>query len=337
MRIVVIGPLAADDFADNVRDTLTRMGHEVHAVGGARPTIFRGRRINPVPMRIDNLVGVLSEHEVRIDAYRQRALASQIDRLRPDMVLTIDRRVHKQVVRRARAAGAKTALWFPDHVSSMGRHDMFINGYDRVYLTNGVLVARLAEIYGLPVAYLPEACNSYWHRPRVEYGTERVVVMAGSIHPTRATLLDRLVRDDVPLRIYGPPIPDWVGFPGLRASHTGEYIARKRKAEVFRSARVVLNNLHPAEYGGTNCRLFEATGCGSVVLTEERQGLADCFQIGTEVDVFATYEDLLGKLRSYLDNPEMGRPMSDAAATRSHTDHTYEVRLRAVFEDLGLD
>jgi spore maturation protein CgeB len=144
----------------------------------------------------------------------------------------------------------------------MGRHDMFVSGYDRIYFTNPVLVNRLKAIYGLPVGYLPEACNSTWHVPLVEFGTEPVVVMAGNVHPTRAALLARLVGDGIPLRLYGARIPDWVGHPQLRSLHTGEYIARARKAEVFRSARVVLNNLHPSEFGGTNCRIFEATGSG---------------------------------------------------------------------------
>lgn len=336
VRIVVVGPLAPDLFADNLDDTLRRMGHEVHSVGGARPPMFRGRAESPVPSRLDNLLGIVSEHDSRIDHRRQRRLASEIRRIHPDLVLTIDRRLHRNVIQQARSAGARVVLWFPDAVSSMGRHDMFVNGYERIYLTNPVLVERLTRIYGLPVAYLPEACNSSWHQPRAEYGTERAVVMAGNVHPTRAALLNRLLEDNVPLRLYGPPVPSWVGSPALNGVHTGEYIARQRKADVFRSARVVLNNLHPAEYGGTNCRLFEATGCGAVVLTEERDGLAGCFRIGEELDVFAAYPDLLGKIRGYLADPEVGRPIADAAARRSHSEHTYESRLIAIFDDLGL-
>ena len=187
-----------------------------------------------------------------------------------------------------------------------------------VRLTNPVLVERLRDIYGLAVSYLPEACNPKWHRPVVPYGTEPVITIAGSIHPTRAALLDRLVGDGVPLRIFGPPIADWVGHPRLRARHEGEYVVGERKSEVFRSGRAVLNNLHPGEFAGMNCRLFEAAGCGALVITEQRTGLEDLFAIGSEVQVFGTYEELLGRIADCLDDPEVGRPIADAASRRAH-------------------
>lgn len=327
MRIAVCGPTEPDSFADNIADTLERMGHEVVALGAPR------RPVN-VP-KVGAAIGEASDHNRWIDGLRQGGLGRRVAELAPDMLLTTDRRLHPKVIAAAQKAGAKVALWFPDATSTMGSHDMFVAGYDRIYLKNPVLAEDLSRVQGLPVQYMPEAANSSWHRSELPYGTEPVVVMAGNVHPTRALLLDRLLTDGVPLRIYGGPVPAWIDLPQVREAHTGEIIRRERKAEVFRSARAVLNNLHPAESAGTNCRLFEATASGAAVVTEDREGLRELFEPGREVFTFDSYGELLAVLRRLLDSPEVGRPVADAAAARAHREHTYKQRLTEILEDLA--
>ena len=73
MRVMVVGPLGLDDFADNVRDTLVRMGHEVLAVGGARPP-------STFP-KLDTLVSLVSDHTTIVEV---RALIA------PDMLVEIE-------------------------------------------------------------------------------------------------------------------------------------------------------------------------------------------------------------------------------------------------------
>jgi len=284
---------------------------------------------------VDPFASLVSDHTSTVDQYRQRHLVRAVQRVRPDVLLTMDRRLHRSVIQAAQSHGARTALWFPDAVSTMGRHDMFLNGYDRIYLKNPVLVQNLQSIYGLPVRYMPEACNSSWHRSAAEYGTDATIVMAGNLHPTRALLIKRLLGAGLPVRLYGGPVADWVQTPELAAAHTGQYLARAQKADVFRRARVVLNNLHPAEYAGANCRLFEACGSGALVLTEVRPGLTDLFQPGRELDTFTSFDELREKLEWYVADPEHGRAIADQGAKRARADHTYEHRLAAILEDLA--
>lgn len=323
---MVIGPIYPDSFADNVAETLKVMGHEVLAVGPAR------RRTKSV--RANNLISILGDRLARQDAFLQRHLIAVEREFRPDVILTMDRTIQPEVVRKLRVGGAKAALWFPDHVSNMGRHDMFLAGYDRIFFKNPVLVDRLTSIYGIPATYLPEACNPTWHRSDGNYGTEEVIVLAGNVHPTRAILLDRLVRAGLPLRIYGAPLPRWLDFPALKSVHAGMPVLRDVKAKVFRSARVVLNNLHPAEFAGVNCRVFEAAGSGAVVLTESREGLSELFDVGSELLSFATFDELVEKCEFLLTNQSAGAAIGDAAAKRAHRDHIYELRLTSILDAL---
>lgn len=325
---MVVGPIHDDSFADNVSDTLRRMGHSVLAVGPARP--------RPRSARIANLISILGERMPREDAFLQRRLVASERDFRPDLILTMDRTIQPEVAKKLRAGGAKLALWYPDHVGNMGRHDMFLAGYDRIFLKNPVLVSRLTSIYGIQAEYLPEACNSQWHVSHEDYGVDQVIALAGNVHPTRARLLDRMVRAGLPLKIYGSPIPRWVNFPALQSTHTGETLRRQRKADIFRRSRVVLNNLHPAEFAGANCRVFEGAGAGGVVLTESREGMNELFRDGSELLTFGSFEELVEKSEFLLRSRSDGAAIGDAAALRAHRDHTYEHRLKQIFDSLDL-
>ena len=53
---------------------------------------------------------------------------------------------------------------------------------DRIYLKNPVLLQNLQSIYGLPMRYIGEACNSGWNRLAAGYGKDVTIAMAGKIH-----------------------------------------------------------------------------------------------------------------------------------------------------------
>jgi len=322
-RVMVIGPTDADSFADNVGDTLTRTGHDVRMAGPARRPVF-GRRLK-------NALEIARERLPEIDRRFQAHLIENERDFRPDVIITVDRRVQPAIVGELRANGAKMALWFPDHVANLGRHDLFLAPYDRFLFKNPQMVEQLVNVHGIPASYVPEAANSSWHRSSESYGSEQVIVVAGNIHPTRAIFLDRLISSGIPISIYGPPPPSWISYRTIDDAHTGRYVTKRQKADVFRRARAVINNLHPAEQSGMNCRLFEAAASGAVVLTEARSGLESMFDVGTEVLTFDSFNTIIDHARTLLDNPSAGASIADAAARRAHRDHIYEIRLNDIF------
>ncbi|MDX2377636.1 glycosyltransferase [Microbacterium sp. LRZ72] len=295
------------------------MGHEVAMAGAVRPPL-RGRRLN-------NALEVAGERFAELDRRRQYHLIRRERQFKPDLIITLDRRIHPWVVKELKSGGARVALWFPDAVSNLGRHDMFLAPYDRFFFKNPRLVDQLSRVHQLPVSYLPEAANSDWHRSSEPYGADEVVVIAGNIHPTRAILIDHLVQAGLPVVVYGSRPPKWVEFQSVTQAHTARFIARREKASIFRRARVVLNNLHPAEYAGMNCRLFEAAASGAAVLTEVRPGLEDLFELNREVIPFGSLDELVVQCHRLLSDPSAGRATGDAAAYRAHREHTYEQRL----------
>ena len=284
-RIAVIGPVAPDYFAENVGDALQRLGHEVTQLGGVQP---RGRN-----RLVNRAAGLVRQALPRLDERAQDRIVRAALSADCEIIINVDSLLVPSVVTRLRSNGARVAFWFPDAVVHLGRQLMLLAPYDAIFFKEPFLTDRLRAMLGLPVYYLPQACNPRWHRPVAQAGTEPFLVIAGNMYPSRVRLLDRLIAKGIPLRLYGGGFPRWIGETACRAAHQGRYVAREEKARVFRSAAGVLNTMHLGEVNGVNARLFEAAGCGAAVLTEFRSTVPELFAVGKEVLVFHDFDDLV--------------------------------------------
>lgn len=327
MRIGVIGPINPDDFADNIADSLRRMGHFVTQLGPAHTQL---------PGIFSNRVARLTRQALpELDELIQRRIVHAAQDAACEVIINIDARLTPDAVVRLRRCGARVAFWFPDHVANMGRQLMLLAPYDAFFFKEPHIVERLRANLDLPVHYMPEACNPSWHRPIGQGGSEPHLIVAGNIYPSRVRLLDRLVAKGIPLKIYGPGFPRWIGNSASRSLHVGRYLAREEKAKAFRAAAAVLNTMYPAEFYGVNARLFEAAGSGAAVLTEFRPSLPDFFEIGKEVLAFNDFDELLSHATRLLGGTDLSRNIGDSAALRAHRDHTYDLRLDQILETMS--
>jgi spore maturation protein CgeB len=324
VRVGVIGAVGPDYFAENVGDSLRRMGHEVAYLGPARALHMHWLA---TAMATTAMTAVPS-----LDERVQQRIVRAAREAACEVVINLDLCLLPEVVRALRRDGRRVAFWYPDHVANLGRQLMLLAPYDALFFKEQHLVDRLRANLDLPVWYLPEACNPRWHRPLVPAGSEPHLVIAGSMYPSRVKLLERVMAKGIPLRLYGGAFPRWLGETPLRAVHTGQCVFREDKARAFRSAAGVLNSLHPGEISGLNARLFEATGCGAAVLTEFRPTLPDLYDTGREVLAFRDFDELIDQATRLLTEPGLTARLGDAAAGRAHREHSYQSRLATILE-----
>jgi glycosyltransferase involved in cell wall biosynthesis len=325
MRVGIIGPMWPDSFASNIADTVRGMGHQAIELGSAYS--LGGPYTSRVAASVRSAFPRLDEHA------QSRIARAALDQ-DCEIVINVDQRLMPSAVSQLRRNGAKVALWFPDALLNMGRQLMLLASYDAIFFKEPHLVDRLQAMLDLPLFYLPQACHSRWHRPFVPAGTDPYLVIAGNMYPSRIRLLERLLAKGIPLKLYGPGFPRWVGPTPLRQAHVGRCVFREEKAQTFRAAAAVLNTMHPAEIYGVNSRLFEAAGCGAAVLTEFRPGVAELFTVGDEVMPFNDFDELVSQATRLLSESGLTQQVGDAAARRAHKDHTYERRLTTILEIL---
>lgn len=327
MRIGIIGPTDSDSLADNIAHCLPNIGVEAVPLGPStlRP---RNRTLGLAAQKIVNLTAETEE-------WFQRPLVKRVRESGCDAIINVEHTLMPATVAKIKRGGRRIALWYPDAVSSLARMAMIASDYDLLFLKDPLLAQRLADVYGLPAFYLPEACNPQWHRPIGPAGADPFIVFVGGLRPSRARLLTRLYSAGIPLRLYGSNFPRWSSPGPLADLHTHSYVTREAKSQVFRGARGVLNDLHPGEMASVNTRLFEATAAGAAVLCEHRDALEDLFTIDKEVLAFRTFDELVDQCRLLLNDSDLTQKIGDAATLRAHADHTYQVRLTAILEHLA--
>jgi spore maturation protein CgeB len=324
MRVGVIGPTGRERFAEVIAETLRGMGFEVVQLGAVRI-----RRNN---VRTTQAIALTLQAFPHLERAVQRRIARAALAAGCELVINVEPGLMPETVAQLKQAGVRVVFWFPDPVISFGRSLMLIAPYDALFFKEPHLVDRLRATTSLPVHYLPEACSPAWHRPAGPAGTEPFLVLAGNMYPSRLCLLEQLMARGIPLRLYGPPFPRWIGDTPVRAAHTGRRIYYADKAKVYRSAAGVLNSLHPAEMCGVNARLFEAAGCGAAVLTEFRPAVPGLFKTGEEVLVYHDLAQLVDQASRLLTEAGLTARLGDAAARRAHRDHTYQRRLTTILE-----
>jgi spore maturation protein CgeB len=334
MRVLVVGDHAPDRFADNIATSLRDGGHEVKAVPTFRWPLSGAGRLR---LRVHAGLQLVPAAARRV----QRHVVDAAEEFAPDLVINIDSRLSYTLVAEIRSAsGAPAVFWFPDSPGNLGRETHLLADYDALFLKDSSIVERYRRVLGKNAFYLPEACNPRWHRPTGDLAgpTDRPwVLVAGNMYVTRFDLLRELVSRGIGVEIYGPQWAPWLPHdPVLQGCYKGRSIYREEKARVFRSAPVVLNSMASHEADGLNVRLFEAAGCGAVVLTEWRSRLPELFEEGNEVNSYRDVDELVAKIRKLAALPSSEREeLAIAAAVRAHGEHTYMHRYDTMLTALG--
>lgn len=94
----------------------------------------------------------------------------------------------------------------------------------------------------------------------------------------------------------------------------------------------VLFNLHGEHNRGntTNMRMFEATGVGSCLLTDEGPNVRDLFEPGREIVTYSGVEDCIEKARYLMDHDAERKAIADAGHQRTLRDHTTDRRCEEI-------
>jgi len=252
----------------------------------------------------------------------------------PDLVLSIKGEAVKPetITWIKEKLGAKTALWYPDDprfFNSLVKH--VAPCYDYVFTASERMIPIYREIGCDKVHFLPFACEETVHKriklteeDRKKY--EANVVFVGTYTPRRARLIKKLEKAGIQVKIYGPY---WKYFKISGDVNDGIYGPEMVKA--YNAAKIVLN-IHVEDDISykVNMRVFEATGSGAFLLTDNTREVGKMFDIGKELVTYDDEESLVKLVRYYLSAEDEIREISDKGRERAYKAHTYKERITSL-------
>jgi spore maturation protein CgeB len=231
--------------------------------------------------------------------WERKILRAQIEAFQPDLILN-------QELAYLRSAGMKTfkkqgRLIFGQIASSLPQADPF-DVYDLVIssLPNQVAWFRArgirAEVNRL--AFDPMVLKQMGPGPARDIPLSFV----GSLSPDHAKRITFLeyVATRAPLKVWGSGIERLPRASPLHACYQGEAWGRDMY-QILRRSKITLNfHIDLAEDWANNLRLYEATGMGALLLTDQKRNLAEIFQPGEHVAAYTDAEDCVRQIRTLL-------------------------------------
>jgi spore maturation protein CgeB len=150
------------------------------------------------------------------------------------------------------------------------------------------------------------------------------VTFIGSNYGNRAAWINALRARGVEVTCFGH------GWPGgaVPAERIPEIIRSSVISLNFGDSGVVWNGWIPARSRQIKARVFEVPGSGGFLLTEPAEDLNRYFAIGQEIETFDSLDELVSKIKHYLDHASRRGEIAAAGHLRVRREHTYEERFK---------
>jgi spore maturation protein CgeB len=102
--------------------------------------------------------------------------------------------------------------------------------------------------------------------------------------------------------------------------------------QIIRNSKIALNHHGDIPPYANNMRLFEATGVGTLLITDWKVNLHRLFEVGKEVVVYRTPEECAELIRYYLDHDDEREAIAGAGQRRTLRDYSYHQRMQELVE-----
>jgi hypothetical protein len=157
------------------------------------------------------------------------------------------------------------------------------------------------------------------------------VAFVGGVHPPHVhrggtAFLEHVV-DDLDAEVWGYVADRVPRESPLLRRHGGEVWGLDMYAVLSRTQIALNRHGDVAEGYANNMRLFEASGVGAVVVTEEAPNLPELFTPGEEIVTYRDADDLVATVRSLLADDERRTAIAAAGQARTLREHTYARRI----------
>lgn len=210
-------------------------------------------------------------------------------------------------------------------LSGNDNYAQWIHHFD-LNLTSSLTAVDWYSARGAQVKYLPQGFrpDPRFLNPPTDSDFRYRFSFVGSVKPERENLIRQLAGYGMQPTLFGRgwEQSQWAEDPQL----------------IFRSSQINLGigyALASAKIANAKGRDIECPAVGACYLTTYHWELAEMFEIGKEVLCYRNFEELVEMLTYYGKRPDLCLKIAQAAHKRAHAEHTWEMRLRWLFTEMG--
>ncbi len=211
--------------------------------------------------------------------------------------------------------------------------DSFLKGYDLITTSIPHFVPRLQAL-GVESEYFRIAFDSKVLEllGTIKKDVDLSFVGGISRHHSKAVPLLEYLAQNTPIEFFGYGAKLLPRKSIIRKRHHGEVWGLDMYRALARSKITINRHINIAENNANNMRLYEATGVGSLLITDMKDNLEEIFEIGKEVVAYSSQEEAVELIQYYLAHPEEAETIAKAGQARTLLEHTYRHRM----EELAL-
>lgn len=272
-----------------------------------------------LPESIKNYLGLRS--------WVKRILFEQVKSFKPDVIYVHDLSLLNEAdLGKLRQDGqlvvGQIACPLPINLGPLRKYDLIVSSFPHF--------VRLFRKMGIKSEYLrwcfePEIARTIGRLPK-KYG---VVFVGGySRYHSQGNKMLEVLAKNVKVDFWGYDEQTQSPTSAIRQYFHGRAWGRKMY-EIFAQAKIVVNrHIDVAGSYANNMRMFDVTGMGSLLVTDDKKNMAEFFEVDREVITYKNTADLVKKVKYYLKHGLIRERIAKAGQKRTLKEHTYAVRMR---------
>jgi spore maturation protein CgeB len=150
-------------------------------------------------------------------------------------------------------------------------------------------------------------------------------------HSSRVLLLEELSRRFERLNIWGRPVEELEKKSPIHDNLMGQAWGIQMY-QILRNSKITLNHHGSIPPYANNCRLYEATGAGTLLITDWKPDLEELFEPGREVIAYRNIDECAELIQYYLEHEDERKTVACAGHQRTLREHTYLQRMEELAE-----
>ncbi len=315
--------------ADYYSENLNKLGHEAtDVIANCRPLQTQWAKEHNLPLKYT--FTYRPYHRFRVPwiqkSWLYPVLRAQIQEFQPDVIhfhdpARVDPSFLREIRPEVRLITGQIASPVPAR-ADFSQFDLMLTSFPH-------FVARFVE-QGLASRYFQLGFEPKLLSRLTEHKPGYSVVFVGGLsgsHAGRTQLLEQIAHSQ-PLSLWGYGLESMGANSPLRSRHRGQAWALDMYS-ILSSAKIALNHhIDVAENYANNMRLYEATGVGTLLLTDQKENLSDIFVPGQEVVAYSSPEECVELIQYYLTHEDERLAIAQAGQQRTLAEHTYQHRMQ---------